>query len=103
MLLQKISITNFRQYKGTTEIIFSTDADRNVTVIMGENGTGKTTLAQAFMWVLYGETDFKVKELLNRDLRDNMIPGDEQQVKVELVVQDDVGKYYHIVRRQKYV
>ena len=40
MLLQKISITNFRQYKGTTEIIFSTDADRNVTVIMGENGTG---------------------------------------------------------------
>ena len=103
MLLQKISITNFRQYKGTTEIAFSTDKKKNVTVIMGENGTGKTTLAQAFMWVLYGETEFKVKELLNRDLRDEMYPGDEQQVKVELVVQDDVGKYYHVVRRQKYI
>ena len=103
MLLQKISITNFRQYKGTTEIAFSTDKKKNVTVIMGENGTGKTTLAQAFMWVLYGETEFKVKELLNRELRDKMYPGDEQQVKVELVVQDDVGKYYHVVRRQKYI
>lgn len=103
MLLQKINITNFRQYKGTTEIAFSTDIEKNVTVIMGENGTGKTTLAQAFMWVLYGETEFKVKELLNRDLRDNMLPGDEQQVKVELVVQDDLGKYYHVVRRQKYI
>lgn len=103
MLLQKISMTNFRQYKGTTEIAFSTDTDKNVTVIMGENGTGKTTLAQAFMWVLYGETEFKVKELLNRDLKDNMLPGDEQQVKVELVVQDDLGKYYHVVRRQKYI
>lgn len=103
MLLQKIKITNFRQYKGTTEIVFSTDINKNVTIIMGDNGSGKTTLAQAFMWVLYGETDFKVKELLNRDVRDDMCLGEEQYVKVELVVQDDVGKYYSIVRSQKYI
>ena len=47
MLLTEITLFNFRQFKGKQTITFSGDADRNVTVIIGENGSGKTTLAQA--------------------------------------------------------
>ena len=61
MLLNEITLRNFRQFKGEHHIKFSVDPQKNVTVIMGENGSGKTTLAQAFTWCLYSETDFKNK------------------------------------------
>lgn len=57
MLLQTIELQNFRQFVNE-KIDFSTDPERNVTLIIGENGTGKTTFAQAFFWCFYGETDF---------------------------------------------
>ena len=57
MLLQSIELQNFRQFINE-KIDFSTDPERNVTLIIGENGTGKTTFAQAFFWCLYGYTIF---------------------------------------------
>lgn len=50
MLLQSIELQNFRQFINE-KIDFSTDPERNVTLIIGENGTGKTTFAQAFFLV----------------------------------------------------
>ena len=44
MLLKSLLIKDFRQFKGRQQISFSTDNDRNVTIIMGDNGTGKTSL-----------------------------------------------------------
>lgn len=73
MLLQSIELQNFRQFINE-KIDFSTDPERNVTLIIGENGTGKTTFAQAFFWCLYGETDFTDKIMLNRVLAEQMTP-----------------------------
>lgn len=64
MLLKGIVLENFRQYKGTQMIKFSTDKENNVTVIIGQNTGGKTTLVRAFIWALYGENPF-VGELIN--------------------------------------
>ena len=64
MLVKKIVLKNFRQYIDTT-IEFSTDPVKNITIVKGDNGTGKTTLAQAFQWVLYGKTAFMIKEVIN--------------------------------------
>ena len=50
MLLQSIELQNFRHFINE-KIDFSTDPERNVTLIIGENGTGKTTFAQAFSGV----------------------------------------------------
>ena len=41
MLLKKITLKNFRQFKGVQSVEFATDPQKNVTVIMGENGSGK--------------------------------------------------------------
>lgn len=101
MLIKKIELLNFRQFEGKKSIDFSTDKERNVTVILGDNGAGKTTLAQAFLWALYGQTEFKVKELINRDVRDAMRPGDEEKVRVDLYISKD-SKDYIISRRQKF-
>ena len=54
MKLEKISIKNYRQYRDV-EIEFDTNPSNNFTIIKGNNGTGKTTLLNAFTWCLYGK------------------------------------------------
>ena len=54
MKLDKISIKNYRQYRDV-EIEFDTNPSKNFTIIKGNNGTGKTTLLNAFTWCLYGK------------------------------------------------
>ncbi len=54
MILERLVLENFRQFKGRQEIIFSDLRERNVTVVHAENGFGKTTLLKALLWALYG-------------------------------------------------
>ncbi|RLQ20251.1 hypothetical protein DWB85_18590 [Seongchinamella sediminis] len=58
MKIEQIKINNFRQFHGLTEVEFSTDPKKNVTVVHGANGSGKTSLLNAFKWCFYGKTDF---------------------------------------------
>jgi DNA sulfur modification protein DndD len=54
MKLTTIRLYNFRQFYGETpEIHLATDNDRNTTIIHGNNGSGKTSILNAFTWVLY--------------------------------------------------
>lgn len=54
MKLTTIRLCNFRQFYGETpEIHLATDNQRNTTIIHGNNGAGKTTILNAFTWVLY--------------------------------------------------
>jgi DNA sulfur modification protein DndD len=54
MKLSAIRLFNFRQFYGETpEIRLATDNERNTTIIHGNNGSGKTTILNAFTWVLY--------------------------------------------------
>lgn len=102
MLLKKLSVTNFRPFRGKHEIEFSTDKERNVTLVMAENGAGKTTLAQAFQWVLYGKTDgFKNKSVLNSIVEKEMAPGAEAKVVVELELEHN-NIEYTIINEQVY-
>lgn len=54
MILERLILENFRQFKGRQEIHFSDLRERNVTVVHAENGFGKTTLLKALLWGLYG-------------------------------------------------
>lgn len=85
MIIKNIMLKNFRQYIDTT-IEFATDADKNITVVMGDNGTGKTTLAQAFQWALYGETRFQIQEVINRIVREQMTMGQSKTVSVSIEI-----------------
>ena len=52
MKFKEIRLYNFMRYQGENSLLFSTDPEKNVTVILGDNTFGKTTIAQAFRWGL---------------------------------------------------
>lgn len=57
MKLVELRLQNFRQFYGEQVIEFAGGADdRNITVLHGYNGSGKTALLNSFVWCLYGET-----------------------------------------------
>lgn len=58
MKIESIEISNFRQFYSSIKIQFSTDIQKNVTVVHGSNGSGKTSLLNAFKWCFYSTTDF---------------------------------------------
>lgn len=102
MLLKELRLKNFRQFTGEQSVYFSTDDDKNVTVIMGENGSGKTTLAQAFTWCLYGYTDFEDQSsMLCKAVAQTMLPNTNETVRVELILVHN-GIEYTAIREQKY-
>jgi len=55
MILQKMTLDNFRQFRGSQEIEFARGSGGNVTVVFGENGRGKTGLYRALLFCLYGQ------------------------------------------------
>ena len=59
MRIISIVLENFRQFHGLQDLKFSEDSNANVTIIHGENGSGKTALLNAFKWAFYGTTDFE--------------------------------------------
>ncbi len=70
MLLKRIKLKNFRQYFGDVEIRFATDKLKNITVIHGENGVGKTALLNAIKWCFYGNVTSNFREphlLINKE------------------------------------
>lgn len=53
MKLISLRLCNFRQFYGKTPEILLASGERNTTIIHGNNGAGKTTILNAFTWVLY--------------------------------------------------
>lgn len=101
MLLESIKLENFRQFRNEY-IEFAQGADgKNVTIIIGDNGTGKTTFAQAFFWCLYGETEFSDKNMINKLVASDMKPGQKEKVQVTLkLTHGNVS--YTLMREQVY-
>lgn len=53
MILHEIELLNFRQFYGKQTIQFA-EGERNITILFGDNGKGKTGIFRALMFGLYG-------------------------------------------------
>ncbi|CAB5161224.1 hypothetical protein D3OALGA1CA_5063 [Olavius algarvensis associated proteobacterium Delta 3] len=56
MRFVRMELNNWRSFLGLHQIEFAGWDSCNVTVLVGQNGAGKTALLNAFTWVLFGET-----------------------------------------------
>lgn len=54
MELLSLEISNYRQYAGTQEIDLATTGDRNLNIIEGQNGAGKSNILNAITLCFYG-------------------------------------------------
>lgn len=54
MLIKKIILNNYRLYEGENAISFNFDETKNIYLVCGENGFGKTTFLHSLLWCLYG-------------------------------------------------
>lgn len=102
MRIDSITLVNFRQYKNA-EISFSKDPNKNITIILGENGYGKTTLIRAFIWCLYPTTNigFENKILLNSEVAEQMAINQEKEVVVTIKLEHG-GCDYVITTKETY-
>lgn len=101
MLLESIKLDNFRQFRHESIDFAQGENGKNVTIIIGDNGTGKTTFAQAFFWCMYGETEFSDKSMLNKLVAAEMTPGQEKKVQVTLRLRHG-NVDYTLIREQTY-
>ena len=84
MKLEWMRLTNFRQFYGDQTIRFSRDGSRNVTVVEGVNGAGKTALFTALNWSLYGLGADDIGELVSKRAIDETAVGSDVEMQVQL-------------------
>ena len=100
MILKSLILKNFRQFIND-EIVFSTAPEKNVTLIRGNNTSGKTTIASAFRWCLFGDTNLE-GSILNKVVAHDMYEGAAESVEVTIKLEKD-NTEYTITRRQEFV
>lgn len=69
MKIHKINLTDFRIYKGENIISFNPNSDRNISLIAGRNGYGKTTFLTSLIWVFYGKMMSEVEDKYRNDIK----------------------------------
>ena len=95
MKLLRLKLKNFRQFYGESNIRFAS-GNRNITVIHGENGGGKTALLNAFKWVLYSEVTSGIQlkdQIVTKRAIYEAKSGDSVDAFVELEFEHDEKRY----------
>ncbi len=104
MKLTSIKICNFRSFYGKTpEIVLATGDVRNTTIIHGSTGAGKTSLLNAFTWVLYEKFSAAfaaVEQLVNKRAIAEAAVGQAVDCWVEVAWEHD-GKRYRVKRSSR--
>ena len=103
MIINSIEMSYFFRIYQSPKIEFQVDEKKNVTVIKGNNGTGKTTILSAFSWVFYGDVEdpLVIDKMLNKRRLHEMNVEDLETAGVKVSINDS-GHTYLISRFQKF-
>ena len=69
MRIEKIKLFNFRIYKDESVISFKGSKTKNIALIAGKNGFGKTTFLTSLIWAFYGKLMGQVEDKYKTDIR----------------------------------
>lgn len=69
MFIESIILHNYRAYKGHNQTSFKQDT-KNIFLVAGNNGFGKTTFLTSLVWCLYGKLMVDVDEKFRREIND---------------------------------
>lgn len=69
MKINKIVLDNFRQYYGNVSVDLETESNKNIVIIGGKNGYGKTNFLLSIVWCLYGDKITLIDESFKREIQ----------------------------------
>lgn len=69
MKFSNIEINNFRQYYNSVNIDLTTSSDKNIIIIGGKNGYGKTNFLLSIVWCLYGDKISQIDENFKKEIQ----------------------------------
>jgi DNA sulfur modification protein DndD len=69
MKFSNIEINNFRQYYNSVNIDLTTSPDKNIIIIGGKNGYGKTNFLLSIVWCLYGDKISQIDENFKKEIQ----------------------------------
>lgn len=97
MILEELLLKDYRQYKGESRITFANKKDKNTTVIIGNNGAGKSNLFAALNWVLYGDEEDSTgghnENVVNKAALRDAATGDRVVAQVRLKFTHEGDRY----------
>ena len=105
LLIKKMDISNCGGFDGNHSIEFSSDPEKNFTIIIGTSGRGKSTIFKLIHWCLYGEHFEKKDEdtateegIVNLPQLESLKEGDSVTGKVVLRINNQDGERYVLER-----
>jgi DNA sulfur modification protein DndD len=69
MKFSNIEITNFRQYYNSVNIDLETNDKKNIIIIGGRNGYGKTNFLLSIVWCLFGDKISQIDENFKKEIQ----------------------------------
>ncbi len=89
--IYEVHLKNFRQFIGDQIVKLSTDQEKSITVLKGENGSGKSNFLNAISWCLYGieliqPENLKHSPILTSNLGKTLSGNDQADVLVEILI-----------------
>ena len=113
MKINKVKLHNFSSYEGTNEFDFEiTYKEKNIVLIGGKNGAGKTSLFTAIKVALYGPLAYgyvgvnnhyisKIKDLINSKAFQQDVVESEVQITLQLKIEREIRNFV-ITRKWDY-
>jgi DNA sulfur modification protein DndD len=68
MVIKEIELYNFRIYKGSNQLNLTPSDGKNIILVSGRNGFGKTTFLMSLVWCLYGRQMQDVDDLYKKEI-----------------------------------
>ncbi len=106
MIINRLVINNFKNYHGPVEFDFSISDSKNMVVIGGYNGAGKTTMTEAIRLCLYGQmmngspmSDAKYQQYL-KGVKNRQSSEDSFSITMDVeLTNSEPHKQYQIMRK----
>lgn len=109
MIIRKLILKNFRSYEDTTIFDFSPTNGKNIILIGGENGAGKSTIFEAMKVCFYGPSSYgyqginstyisKIKSNINHNaFKDNLV---DASVSLEIILTEGTEENIYLLSRE---
>ena len=109
MKINKLVLKNFRSYEEETTFDFTTTNDKNIILVGGKNGAGKSTIFEAIKLCIYGPMAYKYQGFnssyiskIKSNINNNSLKNDtvDALVSIDLEISENTEKNTYTLIRQ---